>query len=258
MQGKRYLDLFRDGALLGHRAAGTLTVMKSALSQGLASGLPSAWEARLVSALSRQFPSHSSVRLFSSADRALEAAARWLGTTVGRQAVHDPALAPTPADAPPVAFWRPFLPVTPGARVLLPVLPFSVCGAPAPVCFAGELPPGFPRSDALPGFILAGALHALAATVDPRPPASLGDCPLLACPAAERAIDGASGWARTGPYVRAVMPAADYPRVHAEFLRSGVLLSPGHPGPSVLPGECSPGEAKLLADLFAGIPGGCG
>ena len=45
-------------------------------------------------------------------------------------------------------------------------------------------------------------------------------------------------------------------QVHAELLAAGVLLSAGYPGPSVLPGECSPGETSLLADLFARIPGG--
>ncbi len=58
MQGRRYLDLFRDGALMGHRAAGVLTAMKSALSQGLAAALPSVWEMRLISALARSFPQY--------------------------------------------------------------------------------------------------------------------------------------------------------------------------------------------------------
>ena len=53
MQGRRYLDLFRDGALLGHRDSGSLTAMKSALSQGLAAALPSVWEKRLLTAQAR-------------------------------------------------------------------------------------------------------------------------------------------------------------------------------------------------------------
>ncbi len=42
---------------------------------------------------------------------------------------------------------------------------------------------------------------------------------------------------REGPYVKALFPESEYPRVHAEFLRAGVLLCPGYPGPSVLPGR---------------------
>jgi glutamate-1-semialdehyde aminotransferase len=78
VQGKRYLDLFREGALLGHRGEAALTAMKSALSQGLATSLPSAWEGRLVAALAQMFPAYRSVRLYSSRERALEAVSLYL------------------------------------------------------------------------------------------------------------------------------------------------------------------------------------
>jgi hypothetical protein len=242
--GRRYLDLYRDGALLGHRAASTLTAMKAGLSLGLAAALPSAWEARLCAALARLFPAYPVVRLFATRERALAAVSLpgdpW-----------DPALEPVDAAPPPgreAALWRPFLPVPVGARLLLPQLPFTVCGSPVPVCApAGTVLPG---SDPLPGFLLSGALHALAALAGgpARPP--------LGSPLLERAVDTARGWARTGPYVRAAFSPDVYPRVHGEFLRAGVLLCPVFPGPSILPGECSPGENRLLADLFAGHPGG--
>ena len=268
VRGKRYLDLSRDGALLGHRGAATLTAVKSVLSQGLATALPTAWEARLVSALLRLFPASRSVRLFSSRERALEAVSRFLGKSVDAQEVHDPALdSPGPGPLRP-ALWRPFLPVPPGAAALLPVLPFTLCGAPAPVCFPKGLSDDELPSDPLPGFLLAGALHGLYALSEEGrtgSPSAAGGAPRAGRPrkqphwgsrAVERALDAARGWKRYGPYVRAVFPAADYARVHAEFLAAGVLLSPGYPGPSVLPGECSPGETSLLADLFARIPGG--
>lgn len=255
VQGERYLDLSRDGALLGHRGTATLTAMKSALSQGLSTALPSVWEVRLVAALLRMFPACRSVRLFSSRDRALEAVSQYLGKRLDRQEVHDPALdSPSASPAMP-ALWRPLLPVPMSVAALLPVLPFTLCGAPAPVCFPRELPADFPGSDPLPGFLLSGAMRGLSPLVEgasARPRA----VPRLGSPGVERAVDGARGWKRAGPYVRAVFPATDYARVHAEFLRAGVLLCPGYPGPSVLPGECSPGENKLLADLFARIPGG--
>jgi hypothetical protein len=255
VQGKRYLDLSRDGALLGHRGAATLTAMKSVLSQGLATALPSAWEARLVAALLRLFPQSRTVRLFSSRERALDAVSQFLGKRVDGQDVHDPALdSPAPHPSLP-SLWRPFLPVPQGVAALLPVLPFTLCGAPAPVCFPKELPADLLRSDTLPGFLLAGALHGLSALRE-ETSARARQRALPGSRGVERALDAAGGWRRTGPYVRAVFPAADYARVHAEFLAAGVLLCTGYPGPSVLPGECSPGETRLLADLFARIPGG--
>jgi hypothetical protein len=262
-RGRRFLDLFRDGALLGHRPPGALTMMKAVLSQGLASAVPTPWEGRLAADLARLFPAFPHVRLFVTRERAARAAAEWLGAP-GLDPV-DPALcAPAAGGAAPgghvaAAFWRPFLPETAGARVLLPLLPLTIGGAPAPACFrsggggaaggAGEV---LPAGDTIPGFICAGALRALAAVAEPQAAASLEPSDPRLC----AALDGGKSWARVGPYVRALFPPGEYARVHAEFLRAGVLLCPAYPGPSVLPGDCSPGETRLLADLFARIPGG--
>ena len=252
MEGRRYLDLYRDGALLGHRGAGVLTVMKSALSQGLSTALPTAWEGRLVAAVKKMLPGWGDVRLYASMDRALQAAGHFLHATLALADVHDPALAEQQASPAPAALWRPLLPCPAATRVLLAQLPVTVCSAPVPVCFAPSAAHEAPPSDALPGFVLAAAVRGLAALTHPsgEPPLSDGIA------AVERAIDRTRGWKRQGPYVRAVFPEPDYSRVHAEFLRAGVLLHPGYPGPSVLPGECSPGENKLLADLFARSSGG--
>jgi hypothetical protein len=252
VRGRRYLDLFRDGALLGYRQAGTLTTMKAVLSQGLVSALPSVWERRLLGALGRLLPGYPEVRLYASPARARAAVQAYLGTAESALVdVHDPAVDPLKQGAVGSAFWRPFLP-TPAARALLPVLPVRVGGCPSPVCFSAEVPPRVPRSDAIPGFILAGALRGLAALGSVKP---AGSCP-LSTPSLDRALDAAPGWLRVGPYVTALFDEPDYARVHGEFLRAGVLLSPCCPGPSVLPGECSPGESRLLAELFTGIPGG--
>ncbi len=275
VRGKRYLDLSRDGALLGHRGAAALSAMKSVLSQGLATALPSAWEARLAAAILRLLPESRSVRLFSSRERALEAVSRFLGRRIDIQEVHDPALDSPAPDPMLPALWRPFLPIPKAAAALLPVLPFTLCGAPAPVCFPTELAADQVPSDTLPGFMLAGALHGLNALSEegragppsgragsppraggPTPTGHARKQPHWGSRAVERVLDAARGWKRSGPYVRAVFPAAEYARVHAEFLAAGVLLCTDYPGPSVLPGECSLGETSLLADLFARIPGG--
>ena len=255
-RGRRYLDLWRDGggALLGHRAGRVTTLMKSVLSQGLAAGLPSVWEGRLLKMIRGMFPSFPVVRLFSSRRRALDAASLFLGIRVEAADVYDPGLGPCPAGA-RAALWRPFLAEQDGPEnraaswdVRLPVLPFAVSGAPAPVCFCAEPQAGLPDSDHLPGFLLAGAARALADL-------SAGpEC--LRNVRVEKAIDASSAWKRTGPYVRAAFDRAEYPRVFSAFLTEGVLLSPGYPGPSIIPGDCSPGETRLLAELFAGVPGG--
>jgi hypothetical protein len=247
LEGRRCLDLYRDGALLGHRAASVVTVMKSILSQGLSTALPTVWESRLVSAIGRMFPSRGAVRLYASPEHALDAVAHALGAPLAWEDVYDPAMAELPATPSRVAFWRPLLPAPPATGALLLQLPFTVCAAPAPVCCTADAPP----SDPLPGFILAAAARGLAALTRATATPALSGNPVL-----ERAIDRAPGWNRRGPYVHAVFPEAEYPRVHAVFLRAGVLLFPGYHGPSVLPGECSPGETRLLADLFARIPGG--
>jgi hypothetical protein len=254
-RGTRLLDLYRDGggALLGHRAAATVTLMKSVLSQGLLSDIPSVWEGRLLRMISSLFSSHRGVRLFSSRARALEAVSRFLGMRVDPSEVHDPALHDWPQAEPRAVLWRPLL--CDGAReasgrVILPILPLTVCGAPAPVCFPDDPLDADPGSDRLPGFVLAGAFSALARLSGP------AQHPFRVSAAVQDAVDSAHGWARRGPYVRATFSCDAYPHIFGEFLRAGVLLSPVYPGPSILPDECSPGEERLLVKLFTSIPGG--
>jgi hypothetical protein len=263
IDGRRYLDLYRDGALLGHREAGVITIMKSILSQGLSTSLPTAWEGRLRSLIRTMLSDWTAACLCGSPESALMAAGRVLGTALSWNDVWDPALSAAPDSPPRVALWRPLLPVMPGTGVLLLQLPVTICGAPMPVCFVESGAGIAPDSDLLPGFILAAAVRGLAALArsELREVPRKGGIPSAASPVPDNdilacAIDRTRAWKRRGPYVRAVFAEGDYPRVHKEFLRAGVLLFPGYPGPSVLPGECSPGESRLLADLFAGIPGG--
>jgi hypothetical protein len=255
LDGRRYLDLDQDGgrAILGHRHAAAVTAMKNALSEGLDSGLPSLYEARLLKALSRAFPGWGDFRIFASEARAFAAASRALGAPLAAADVHDPALDPAPGRQPRAARWRPWLPaeaasILDGAGALFPLLPVAAGEAPAVVCFRAALPPDFPDGDPLPGFLLAGAVRGLEALSTDR-----GDPDLEPV---RRALDGSSRWQRRGVYVRAVFAQAQYPGVHAAFLAGGVLLAPCFPGPSILPGECSPGEAARLAGLFQKIPGG--
>lgn len=261
IDGRRYLDLHQDGgrAILGHRGGRAVTAMKNALSEGLHSSLPSVYEARLIKALARAFPGCRSFRLFASESRALEALSRTLGAPFAPSDIFDPAIGAPPGDRPRVARWRPFLPAEcaawlDGAEALLPVLPLAVGEAPAAVCFRDGQPPGCLESDALPGFLLAGVLAAFSVVL--AGDGASGAAPGEGLRPVERVLDSSRSWARRGRYVRALFDAAAYPAIHRQFLQGGVLLGPSHPGPSILPAECSPGEGSLLAGLFLGIPGG--
>ncbi len=263
LDGRRYLDLCQDGgrAILGHRGARAVTAMKNALSEGLQSCLPSVHEARLLKALGRAFPAYRSFRLFASESRAFDVVSRVLGEQATASGILDPAICPEPERTPRAARWRPFLPREQaawidGAEALLPVLPLAVGEAPTAVCFKAELAPDRFASDPLPGFLLAGVLAGICSLLgldasgaaDVASPGGLR--PVLS------ALEGSPSWARRGRYVRALFGAGSYGGVHQRFLQGGVLLSPSHPGPSILPAECSPGEEKLLAGLFLGICGG--
>jgi hypothetical protein len=259
LDGRRYLDLAQDGgrAILGHRHAAAVTAMKNALSEGLDSMLPSLYEARLLKTLSRVFPGWGDFRIFASETRAFAAVSRALGAPLAAADVHDPALDPAPGRQPRAARWRPWLPadaaaILDGAGALFPLLPVAAGEAPAVVCFRAALPPGFPDGDLLPGFLLAGAVRGLealaAALAEGRGDQGL-DC-------VRRALDRNERWERRGVYVRALCDPESYPEVHARFLAAGILLAPAFPGPSILPADCSPGEAARLAGLFQMIPGG--
>jgi hypothetical protein len=244
--GRRLLDLWQAGgeAILGHRAVRAGSALKAALDRGLAAPLPTAWEARLVAALARRFPSYRTVRLYASRERALAAAARVLGTPVTAADVADPGLGTRGGGQ--VGLWRPFLDIRPAWPVLLPVLPFTLGGSPAAVCFRDALPREAEPSDTIAGIAGIAALRGLAGLAHARTEDPFGP----------RDLDGAPGWERRGPYVRPAFDAGAYLDVFRAFLARGVLLSPYCPGPSILPGEASEGERRLLTSLFHSIPGG--
>lgn len=246
-RGRRYLDLWQAGgrALLGHRPDRALAQIKGVLSRGARDGLPSVYERRLLGRVRRLVPGFEP--LLTGGDAEVRAILRRLG--LGREELHDPALDAGPAEACRAGLWRPAAgPVPPPAswRVVVPVLPFTLGPAPAPVCLAPdaadaaavaapEPPPAALLVAALAGLDrlprYGGAAWASQAWPDPR---------------------GCAGWERRGPYVAARCDAAAYDAVFDRFLQAGAVLSPFHPGPSILPDEVSAGEAAALMRLFAG------
>jgi hypothetical protein len=240
-RGNRYLDLYQQGggSLLGHRVSRQNNLLKDVISRGLAGDLPSVYQRRLEKALLARFPGYGGVRIAASFEAALELASRYLGRRLAAGEIRDPLIAPGGE----AAFWRPLLPDpddSAEAEVLFPLLPFSMAGAPACVCFKRPLPADFPVPPPLSPLILAGALRALydLAGYDPAPwfrPDLLASCP---------------GWTQTGIYLLCRRPQAEYEQIFREFLNAGLLLSPRYPGPSILPAEASPGEVKKMLACF--------
>lgn len=244
--GRRLLDLWQAGgeAILGHRIPRAGAAVKAALDRGFAAPLTTAWQGRLVSALAARFPAYRSFRIYATRERALAAASRVLGTAVAAVDVADPGLGTRGAGA--VGLWRPYLDEEPPWPVLLPVLPFTLGGSPAAVCFRSALAGDAEPSDPVAGIAAVAALRGLAGIASSRRDDPFGP----------RDLDGCPGWQRRGPYLRPAFDAAEYPRVFRTFLKRGALLSPFYPGPSILPGEASEGERRLLRSLFGSLPGG--
>ena len=247
-RGRRFLDLWQGGgrALLGHRPDRALARVKGALSQGVNGGLPSVYERRLRNRLRHLIPGCEP--LLTGSDAEVRAVLQHLGVTPAD--VHDPAVDERPAEACVAGLWRPLAgptPPPPEWRALVPVLPSTIGEAPAPLC----LPAG-PAAEELEALI--------APAPQPAPLLAAGLAGLERLPGyggaawAQRAWPdphGYAGWERRGPYLAARCGAAAYDAVFDRFLGAGFLLSPYHPGPSILPDQVSAGEAAALMRLFA-------
>lgn len=254
--GRRLLDLYLDrgAALLGHRPELLGRELKSVLGRGLAGNLPSAYAGRLRRVLRQALPGHSWFGIAATAAGARRLLRRQLGLDPAQPLpVADPLLDPA-WEAAPAAWWRPLCGAQPpggawlarGPAALLHRLPFAAGAGPVTVSARAAAAAPEPAEPAVSPLLLAGAAAALRR---------------LLRTAAQRSAVAASwphpapGWRRDGIYVLADYPRRCHAAVFAAFLAAGVLLNPRYPGPSILPGEVSPGEAALLRRLFARHPG---
>ena len=253
MQGRRYLDLFRDGALLGHRVAGAPhrhevrplagarhgTSFRLGKAPGLGARADISPVPRGAPVLVRRArpgcglpgPSAAGMLRRSTTRRSGEA-----GEVRRSRALA--ALSPFGLRMP---------------RVLLPLLPVSVAGAPAPACFAGEVPEAVAASDTIPAFILRrGTARPFRARPRPRTAPRR-----FANPVVEKAVDDAPGWARTGPYVRAAVSRGRVPPgcTRSSFARA-CFSAPDIPGRACFPGTAPRARHVSWRISFAGIPGG--
>jgi hypothetical protein len=247
LSSRRYLDLWQNGgrSLLGHRPGRLTTVLKNTISKGLAADLPSVYAGRLRRLLRQMFPGYGGFRIAGSPEEALQLASLCLGRTVVKEELPDPAAGRGGLAHTELSLWRPLLPDRVSADVLLPVLPFGMGGAPAVVCFRGDLPDGFPGQGPVSGVLLAGLLRCLQELRSFRSPEWLRPDLLAGC----------SGWRQRGVYVVPDFDLADYERVFDAFLEAGVLLSPEAPYVSILPSaDLSKGERGKMIGLFRAFP----
>lgn len=232
--GRRYLDMYLDGgrAILGHKPSAALKSIKNNLDRGLLAPYPSQHRRRFIKALSRLLPEYPVLYLFPETNSALREINRVTGV---KGTFADPALEDTAPGC--VSLWRPFLPTPGHAAFLVPVLPLPGSFCPCMV-MAGRESPALEDGGLLASPIILAALER-----------SVWD--ILNCPKEygekEWALFPAAGFSRKGPYLKAECGERVYGNLFRRMLGNGILLSPRYPGPSIIPGEYSPGEIKALA-----------
>lgn len=252
-RGNRIIDMYQNNghALLGHRSDKLTTVMKNVISRGLIFDMPSIYSKRLEKLVSGLFQDFNSIRIYSSINYALEAASAYLGESIDIDRIYDPAVQQQTeiTDIPSLTYWRPFL--APAcekqifkARLLIPVLPFSIGGGPQILCFREKIEEAFMPSSVIAPFLLAGIIRSIADIKKYRKP----EWNL------EQYIDK-SQWNINTIYISAKFNKNQYNRVFQHFLSHNVLLSPVYPGPSILPAELSLNEIKKIQHLFKKYPG---
>lgn len=235
INGKRYLDLYQDGgrAILGHRPDRVGLALKNTISKGLLSDYPSVYTLRFVRALKTLLPDQSDFRWYCSMENALKAASQHLGSPLVFSDVKDPVF--SHSDQTSAALWRPFLNSI-NSQVTFPVLPFAKSWTPTVVAFRERPGDDVFSSDCISGAILSGMCR------------SVYD--LMRYVGAEGETDwetfNSPVWDRKGPYLLPKCDVDRYSIIFKRLLQNGIIISPFYPGPSILPGEYSPGEIKCL------------
>jgi hypothetical protein len=231
--GRRFLDLWLDDGrgILGDRDRHTRTYAANAADKGLTRPYPGLYEARFFKAVRHTWPGFSTVKVFSSEERAKA----WAGTN-------------------PLAVARPFAMVPDACDLAMPRLP---CPRPyAPWCLIAR-----------DGTQAAAALAQHTGDLVPAQSLYAAARGLASLESAVRDGYGEELWARfdkrlgawferSGPYLTPKIP----PEKHGEFFRAalegGALVSPRLDAPSMVPPDFDDGElaklAKALGKAFGG------
>ncbi|TVQ20331.1 MAG: hypothetical protein EA382_15205 [Spirochaetaceae bacterium] len=261
--GRRLIDCYQDAgrAILGHRAAGLIRDTKAVIERGCLVPLPSPEAHRARQAIVRLLAAcdirveEAQVGLYATrvdADAALAGAGL---AVAGRSPVaRDLADPDLPADAGPVVVWRPFVrdrdAIAGRCDAIVPTVPCPSFFSVVPVVFSGR---SAPDGALLPEAILRALASSATALVR-----ALGDAPSGPDDAPSGPDDARlhppdlAGFRAVGPYLWPVATPAErdrpdwYRNRFESFLRAGIVISPDVRCPSIVPGELSDGERKLL------------
>jgi hypothetical protein len=229
--GRRFLDLWLDDGrgILGDRDRYTRTYAANAADKGLIRPYPGLYDTRFVKAVKAAWPGFSTVKVFSSEERAKAAA----GTL-------------------PVAIARPFALLPDTCGLAMPRLP---CPRPyAPWCLIAR--DGTPAAAALAlesgDLVPAQSLYAAArglASIESAVRDGYGE-------ALWTRFDRRLGawFERSGPYLSPKIPVERYEDFFRTALEGGALVSPRPDAPSIVPPDFDDGElVKLARALEKGI-----
>jgi len=241
-KGERLLDFYQDGghAILGHRNPGIVLEIKSLLSRGQIAPYPSRHLPLAVKAVTELVPDVVEVRVYATPERALAAAAAHLKKPLSQLEIDDPAFPKSSRRN--LSLWRPFLEDESSESLLLiPVLPISTPPAPAVLVFREKPREKTPPSEYCSPLSLAALRKAVFELIKYQK-------------AVDRSgwleFDSLPLWSRKGPYLTLDIEEEKYASLFSDMLNNGILLSPRYPGPSIIPGEYSPGEAACFRQVF--------
>jgi hypothetical protein len=236
--GGRYLDFYQDGghAILGHRHPGVTLEMKNLLSRGQIVPYPTRVQRQTIKAVENFIPGAVEVRLYHTEERALSAAGMHVNSPLSASEVGDPAYPGRCSGH--ISFWRPFLEAGEiDSPILFPVFPISSPPAPSVLVFREKPAEAVFPSDNCSPLGLAALKKSIFELIR-----YYGRCNL----AAWADFDVFSIWSRKGPYLTLTIEEEKFPGLFTAMLENGILLSPKYPGPSIIPGEYSPGEFAHL------------
>ena len=241
--GRRYLDLYQDNgrAITGHRPARTILEIKNLLSKGQIAAYPSVYTAQAQKALMTLVPGAVEARIYSSFERCLAAVCMHSGVNVTFGDIVDPALPGQGSGV--VAYWRPFLDMAEvDVPVLIPVLPIATPPSASALVFREQPGAGVPESDTCSPVSVAAIKRSVYDLL-----AYINECDQSRW----QRFDAYGFWSRRGPYLTLNVDESEFSVLYADLLDHGVVISPHFPGPSIIPGEYSPGELAYLDGNFA-------
>jgi len=246
LDGSRYLDFWSEGGktLLGRKNKGMSALAKACIDMGLVSDFPSVWTGRLEKALDSWLPGYGRFFFFptaADAESALESAETGNQGSIPRVAAafgeHRREIrftTNTMEKASPVLVELP-----------LPALwSFGVVAA-GPDCdgrVAARLKAAESASEGIPALKHALAARALAELVSFRARYNEEYWSTM-----DPFIEGL--FTRSGPWLYPVYAETEHERVFGECLSRGILISPVHAEPSVIPGEFDAGEVARLRTI---------